>query len=146
MKDIRDTLFGVVEMEYLYRNVGKGSVTFQEWDDHVRYYRGRVTGKVLLFTSTDYLPSFYCIGSAGSRSLIGSVTTNATRNDIIFRNYTDAKDFFDWLRNRVLSGKNGGKPIQLATSELITFEGRDLKASDFSGNNPLKVQQYFRKD
>jgi len=146
MRDIRDTLYGVVEMEYLCRNVRKGSATFPEWDDHVMYYKGKVTRKVPVFTSEDYLPSFYCIGRDDSRSLLASTRSNGNRYDLVFRNYFEAQDFCDWLRNRVLTAKYPGKSIQLATSDLITFEGRDLTASDFSGNRLLKVQQYFRRD
>jgi hypothetical protein len=146
MRNIRDTLFGVVEMEYLYRNVRNGSATFQEWDDNVMYYKGKVTRRVPLFASGDYLPSFYCIGHDDSRSLLGATRSNGSRYDLVFRNYIDAQDFCDWLRNRILSGKYPGKPIQFATSDLIIFEGRDLNASDFSGNRLLKVQQYFCRD
>jgi len=146
MKSIKDTLFGVLEMEYLYRNVRKGSATFPEWDDNVVFYKGKVRSKVPLFTSDDYLPSFYCIGRDESRALLSSSRSGAQGNDLVFRSYRDALDLFDWLRNRVVAGKYSGKQIRLATSDIITYEGKDLTVSDFTGSNPLKVKEYFSRD
>jgi hypothetical protein len=146
MKDIKDTIYGVLEMDYLYRNVKRGSATFPEWDDKVVLYKGKVKKRVPLFTPSDYLPAFYCIGRDESRSLLTSSLPDGSRYDLVFRSYKDARDFFDWLRYRSVTGKSSGKPVQLATSDLITFEGRELNVSDFSGNKPLEVEPYFRRD
>ncbi|RPI43305.1 MAG: hypothetical protein EHM46_04190, partial [Bacteroidetes bacterium] len=58
-----DTIRALLEMEYVYRHVVRGWDTYQEWDDRVRYFRGKVTREVILFTRQEVLPTFHCIGS-----------------------------------------------------------------------------------
>ena len=50
-------------MDYVFRNVISGQKTFPEWDDRVKYYNGSVSKTIPLFTSDDYVPDFYCIGT-----------------------------------------------------------------------------------
>ncbi len=146
MKSIIDTIYGDMEMEYIYRNVKKGSVTFPEWDDKVVFYKGKVRSKVPLFTSWDYLPSFYCIGRDEGSTLLSSSRSGNQGNDLVFRSYREAQDLYDWLRDQVVTGKYSGKQIRLATSDIISYSGRVLSVSDFSGNNPLRVKEYFRRE
>ena len=60
---MKDTVYADLKMYYVFRHVINGQKTFPEWDDRVKYYRGRVSKTVPLFTNNDYVPDFYCIGT-----------------------------------------------------------------------------------
>ncbi|MFN8211563.1 MAG: hypothetical protein U0T33_11450 [Bacteroidales bacterium] len=146
MKNIRDTIFGLLELDYLFRNVKKGENTFAEWDDAVTMYSGSVSSKVPLFTSDDYLPSFYCISASGSDNLLSAKRGDLETCELIFRSYREARDFLAWTGSRVLAAENPGKAVHLANSDQVVISGRDLSPGDFSGPGKLIVREYFRHD
>lgn len=132
MESIKDTIFANLKMDYIFRNVLKGRRTFPEWDDHIKYYTGRVEKRIPLFTSSDYVPGFYCIGIYDIykvRDIIKLESPDNKDYPLIFSNHEEAEAFYDWLVYYLKTGNSDTKPL--------TIGGFALKLR----NNPLKSFQ-----
>lgn len=135
-RKIDDMIEADLKMDFVYRNVRRGSKTFQEWDDRVKYYTGTVTKTIPLFTARDYVPGFYCIGSLSEneeRDLVEMERGNGNQFPLIFSNYDEASAFCEWLLSCLAVNK--GKLIKIGdmslkfrnlylTAELLKNESR----------------------
>ena len=63
IRDLPDPIMATLEMEYIYRHVESGWKSYQEWDDRVAYYSGKVSKKIALFNKAEYLPGLCGIGT-----------------------------------------------------------------------------------
>ena len=139
----RDTIYGILDMNYIYRNVRCRAVTFPEWDDRVKYYCGHIKQKVILFTKEDYMPSFYCIGP-DPEHLIGTTRIpGKPASHLIFKNYNDAREFYDWLRSVTNNKKLARMPVILGTSDTVKLLGRNVWTDDFTGKDQVRINRYF---
>lgn len=101
-----------LEMDFVYRHVASGSDTFQEWDDDVEYYTGRVKKEITLLDTYDYLPPFHTIGiQSPARQIIMLKNGNGKSYSLKFSNYNDARAFHDWLL-RVAAADKDNLPLQ----------------------------------
>ncbi len=55
--DLPDFIMATLEMDYIYRHVESGWKSYQEWDDRVAYYSGRLSKQIALFNRDQYLPA-----------------------------------------------------------------------------------------
>ena len=141
MEEIPDTIYGTLELHYVYRHVRSGWKTFQEWDDHVEYYTGSIRKKIPLFHRQDYVPSFYCIGTEGQDRKI--VRAGPARTyPLQFRSYSDASRFFDWLRGHSDSREVPGDKITIGQDTLV-FDGIPLTREQVSYETGLKVMPVY---
>ncbi len=125
MENIKDTLFAEVKMDYVLRNVIKGQKTFPEWDDRVRYYKGSVTRTIPLFTSNDYVPDFYCIGTNKDSEGHGIIKIQAPLNRdyaLIFRTSKEAGAFYEWLADFFSRPENRNRPVSIGGYRLKFLE------------------------
>ncbi|MCK4748222.1 MAG: hypothetical protein KAT15_14330, partial [Bacteroidales bacterium] len=112
MEEAPDTIRATLVLDYVYRYVQSGWKTYGEWDDRVEYYTGTIIKEVPLFTSRDYLPSFYNIGIDYPEKHALRIRTGTDKEyPLQFRNYQDAKRFYDWLMS--LSDPASGDPIRI---------------------------------
>ena len=141
MENIKDTIYADLSMDYVFRNVLKGQKTFPEWDDRVKYVRGRVSKRVPLFTSADYAPDLYCIGTERSAHKRESIKLSDPGNeeyDVIFKTLQEASSFFDWMAHFFSLPSNTGKELKIGGS-VLRFSGSNLTYDLFSGQQGLKV-------
>ncbi|MDA3833264.1 MAG: hypothetical protein PF495_07685 [Spirochaetales bacterium] len=88
----------ILEMDYVYRHVAEGSDTFQEWDDDVEYYTGKVQREITLLDINDYLPPFHTIGVQSSPGEIIRLKSGTGKYYALkFRDYDQASSFHEWL-------------------------------------------------
>ncbi len=120
MDEAPDTLFAILSLDYIYRHVQSGWLTFAEWDDRVEYYQGSVTRKVPLFLKRDYLPSFYCIGSDQEGKKALKFRLSPEKEYLLqFRNLQDASRFLQWLQN---PARKQADPVYIGSSKLLYEE------------------------
>jgi hypothetical protein len=146
MVKTRDTIYADLSMDYVFRNVLRGQKTFPEWDDRVKYVRGRVSKSVALLTSEDYVPDLYCIGTdrpPEEREVIKMMDPGNKEIDIIFKTSTEASAFYDWMANFFSLAANKGKEIKIGLSTL-RFSGNDLTNDVYSGQPGIKVIPYCK--
>ncbi|TFH24511.1 MAG: hypothetical protein E4H10_10550 [Bacteroidia bacterium] len=118
-----DTLFAKLTLEYIYRHVQSGWLTYAEWDDKVEYYEGTVHKRVPLFTKQDYLPGFYCIGVEQEERIALKVKHENGKEYLMqFLNYPSASRFLEWLSNPV---REPLRPVFIGASQLI-FKGQPV--------------------
>jgi hypothetical protein len=139
---VRDKIYGILDMYFIYRNVKCRAATFPEWDDRVKYYCGHTKQMVTLFTKEDYMPPFYCIGP-DSEHLVGTTRIpGKPASHLIFRTYNDAREFYDWLKFTA-----GRKPSRISfvpsTSDSVKLGDRNVGPEDFSGKDQVKIRKYF---
>ena len=115
----------ILEMEFVYRHVSSGSNTFQEWDDAVDYYTGKVQKEITLLDIPDYLPPLHTIGIQGKERDILRVKTEGNKYYALkFRTYEEAVVFHEWLmlgadsKERDDTVKAGEYSLYLGTKEL----------------------------
>ena len=135
MENVRDTVFASLTMEYVFRNVINGEKTFPEWDDRVRYYKGRVSKEVPLFNSDDYVPDFYCIGTTRNtdgRNIIKTSSPSGKEYALIFRTNKEAVAFYEWLADYSAKNGNLNKAVTIGGTRLRFMDG-DLTGRIFSG-------------
>lgn len=128
IEKIKDTLYADLKMDYIYRNVVRGQKSFPEWDDRVRYYTGSVSKKVPLFTAVDYVPDFYCLGIEGDspgKSIIRLSAPDKKEYSLIFRSYSNAAAFLEWLSDYLAGSGNRNKPVVIA-GYTLKFREEDL--------------------
>ena len=145
MEEAPDELVATLEMEYIYRHVESGWDTYQEWDDRVAYYKGRVSREVKLFEKEDYVPVLYGIGSEGvsGRQWIRVRLAGGAEYPLQFLGIEDARRFYEKLTK--LSGKSVGVPGEaLMVGECTLLSGDAvLTAEDLAGGVPLKVMSRY---
>jgi len=118
-----DTLFAMLSMEYIYRHVESGWLTYAEWDDKVEYYKGTLHKRVPLFTKQDYLPGFYSIGNEkDERNALKFSRENGKEYLLQFMDYPSARRFLDWLSNPV---RDPLRPVFIGTIQLV-FKGQPV--------------------
>jgi hypothetical protein len=135
MENVKDTIYADLYMDFVFRNVFNGHKTFPEWDDHVRYYKGRVAKTIPLFTSDDIVPDFYCIGSDkyhDKKNVIRLSSQTSKEYNLIFRSYTDAVTFYEWLADYFARSENRNKTVNIDGYILKFMEG-DLKSETLHG-------------
>ncbi|MCK5068551.1 MAG: hypothetical protein KAR16_13980 [Bacteroidales bacterium] len=139
MENAPDTLFALLTMDYIYRHVQSGWLTYAEWDDQVEYYRGSVQKKVSLFLGQDYLPPFYCIGSDQEGKEALKYRKNPQREYLLqFRDYRDASRFLEWLQNPL---REQNKPVFIGSNELL-YRGDPITPDRVLGDQ-LKVMPVY---
>jgi hypothetical protein len=110
-------------VEYIYRHVESGWLTYAEWDDKVEYYEGTVHKRVPLFTQEDYLPGFYCIGvDLGERDALKLSIENGKEYLLQFLDYPSASRFMDWLSD---PRRDPLSPVFIGTNQLL-FTGQPV--------------------
>lgn len=131
-----------LEMDYVFRHVANGSRTFQEWDDAVEYYTGRVIKEIVLLDAEDYLPPFQCIGKpSGNKEVIRLLSDSGESCTLKFRNYPEAVSFLKFLyEERSLHGNTVG-PIR-AGNYTLSMSNEPLTYEDFPHN--LTVLPFFK--
>ncbi len=113
MKDAPDSIMATLEMEYIYRHVESGWKSYQEWDDRVAYFSGKVSKQVPLFCRDDYLPPLYCLGSEEKEAeAIRVRSASGMDYPLQFLNYREAQRFLDALRGRASAQ---GDPDRVST-------------------------------
>lgn len=147
MKDIEDTIYAELSMDYIYRNVAKGDKTFPEWDDRISYITGSVKDRVPVFTAADYVPGFFCIGSAGgdNKREILRIESQGSTYPLIFRSYGEALAFHKWLTwyfNKQDNPEKGLKPGGYA----LIYRGSDLTGKVFLSDASISLLPYYMTD
>jgi hypothetical protein len=135
MSDAPDTLYADLTLEYIYRHVASGWLTFAEWDDKVEYYQGSIDKKVPLFLKKDYLPRFFCIGTdQGGKNALKFWKTQEKEYLLQFRDRHDASRFLEWLQNP--EGKQSD-PVFIGSNKLL-YKGEPITPGEVL-ENQLKV-------
>jgi len=145
IEDIKDTIYAVLEMDFVYRNVVGGSKTFPEWDDRVKYYEGRVKKSIPLFTARDYVPDFYCIGSVNedkTRDLIKVKTSAGIIYELKFKTYSEAAAFYAWLMDFLVKNESPGKILKIE-GQTVEFRGNDLTYRQIIDDKGFSVKSYY---
>ncbi len=136
MEDAPETIVGKLEMEYVYRHVESGWKTFQEWDDKVAWYKGKVSKEIALFEKDEYVPPLYSIGSdLNGKRAVRVRTSTGTEYPLQFIGYAEAVRFLDWLLRPASSVKIGDYEF-IYGNELLTPES-------IGGEIPLKVMPVY---
>jgi hypothetical protein len=143
MKEIKDTIKAELVMEYVYRNVITGSRTFQEWDDRVKYYTGTVKKTVPLFTSHDYVPDLYCIGTeGGGRELLKIKSSDNSVYALKFRSYDEASSFYKWMMHYFKKYEVADNVLNIGGQQLI-FRGNTLTYNQIKGDIRFRILSYY---
>lgn len=138
-----DTIKAIIRMDFIYRNVGGGKRTFQEWDDRAKYFSGCVEKTFPLFTRSDYLPQIYCIGYDCNQRELVKIKDSADRLYALkFRTYKEASGFYEWLRYYISKKENQRKTVHIGGDTLI-FKNADLTGEQIDGNSCFKVMSYY---
>ncbi len=145
MEDVPEAIMGTLELEYIYRHVRSGWKTFQEWDDRVAYYQGRIKKQIPLFKKQQYLPALYCLGTdAGGKETVKIRTGTGQEYPLQFRNYREAARFFEWL---VISARDqedipADETISIGDHTLV-YMGRSLTRGALAAGSRLKVMPVY---
>ena len=135
MSDAPDTLYADLTLDYIYRHVASGWLTFAEWDDKVEYYQGSIDKKVPLFLKKDYLPRFFCIGTEhGGKNALKFRKTPEKEYLLQFRDYHDASRFLEWLQN---PSRIQSDPVFIGSNKLL-YKGEPVTPDEVLENH-LKV-------
>ena len=121
METVPNEISARLELEYIYRHVESGAKTFQEWDDRVAYYKGRVRREVSLFEREDFVPRIYGIGreEVTDARWIRVRTAEAVEYPLQFLEYDDAVAFFNFLANESGQLTEGSGGIHVGTNTLL---------------------------
>ncbi len=146
MEKLKDTIYAILKMDYLFRNVLKGRRTFPEWDDRIKYYSGTVTKTIPLFISDDYVPDFYCIGTdglPGKRDVLKLSAPSGKVYSMIFRTRPEATAFQEWLIHYFKNAGNNGKPLRIG-EQTLKFRDGDLTAGLFAEHSGFMILPLYR--
>jgi hypothetical protein len=145
MENIKDTIYADLKMDYVFRNVLNGRKTFPEWDDRVKYYTGSVLKRIPLFSSRDYVPEFYCIGTDNTSDKRDYIKLSSGNKSyaMIFRTHSDANSFYEWLIYYFMKVEHKGIPIKIGGYTLKLKES-DL-TNEMLGEYPgLRIIPYYK--
>jgi hypothetical protein len=143
MISVKDTIKVVLKMDFIYRNVGCGRRTFQEWDDRVKFFSGSIEKTFPLFTKNNYLPHFYCIGTeCPQKELVKIKTSGDKLYALKFRTYEEATGFYEWLVHYFSKKEHQGKAINIGGQTLI-FKNYDLTNEQITGDSCFRVLSYY---
>jgi hypothetical protein len=138
-----DTIKAVVKMNYIYRNVGKGRKTFQEWDDRVKYFSGNIEKIFPLFTGSSYMPHFYCIGTdCPQKELLKINSASGNPVTLKFRTYREATGFYEWLKYYFSKNGHKGKTVNIG-GKTVMFKDGDLTTDHVTGDTCFRVMTYY---
>ncbi len=149
ISDLPDSIMATLEMEYIYRHVSSGWKSYQEWDDRVAYYSGRVEKQVSLFNRDQYVPLIFCLGrdeevGEGEVEALGIRSSAGIDYPLQFLDYREAGTFLEWLKGSGSGSdeKDLSKTIK-AGSFILLWEGQPLKAGKISSLGNLKIMPVF---
>lgn len=149
ISELPDSIMATLEMEYIYRHVVSGWKSYQEWDDRVAYYSGRVKKQVSLFTRDQYVPLIFCLGRDeemvdGGVEAIGIRSSSGIDYPLQFLDYREADTFLEWL---MVSGSDSDEEKQTlpleAGSYTLLWKGQPLKAGKIPSMGNLKIIPVF---
>jgi hypothetical protein len=146
--EMKDTIFAELRMDYTFRNVLKGEKTFQEWDDHIRYYRGSVTKKIALLTREDFVPDLLCIGTGtepAGRETIRLLSPGNRVCSMVFRNSRGAGNFYEWLDQYLRRSENREKTVTIGGYKLLLGE-KDLTGALYLSHPDLNVNPIYSSE
>jgi len=139
MSDAPDTIYAELTLNYIYRHVASGWLTFAEWDDKVEYYQGSIGKKVPLFLKKDYLPRFFCIGNEqGGKNALKFRKTPEKEYLLQFRDSYDASRFLEWLQN---PSRIQSDPVFIGSNKLL-YKGETITPGEVLENR-LKVVSVY---
>jgi len=141
MKDIPDTLMAGLEMEYVYRHVESGWKSYQEWDDRVAFYSGKLKKQVAIFTKDQYLPMLYGLGTEGEGGEAMKIKPPGGQvYPLQFSDYHMALRFLEWLQERTMGEgrRDQSEPLKAVNCQLLLGE-RLVTPERLSSVNSLKV-------
>lgn len=131
ISELPDTIMANLKVEYIYRHVESGSKSYQEWDDRVAYYSGKLSKEVNLFHKSEYLPSLYCLGTEGEgKGVLKIRSLSGVDYPLQFRDYIEASRFLEWLLI------NGSPKVG---NHTLIFEGQALNPALVLSLSELKV-------
>lgn len=145
MENSMDTIYAELSMAYVFRNVLNGRKTFPEWDDRIKYYTGSITKTIPLFVSGDYVPEFYCIGinnTPDRRDLLKVSSPGKMIYSIIFKNYSEASAFCEWLNNWLMKTENKGNTLRIG-EHTMKFMDNDVTGQLISDFSKFRIMPYF---
>jgi hypothetical protein len=141
--DPEDTIKAIVKMDYIYRNVGSGRRTFQEWDDRVKYFSGSIEKTFPLFAGSRYLPHFYCIGTdCPQKELVRIKTASDNLITLKFGTYREALGFYEWLKYYFSKKEHQGKAVSIG-EQVLVFKNGNLTIDHILGDSCFRVLSYY---
>lgn len=139
MSTAPDTLYAILQLDYIYRHVASGWNTFAEWDDKVEYYQGSLSKRVPLFSKKDYLPRFFCIGSDHDGKDALKILKNQEKEYLIqFRDRSDASHFLKCLQK---PSRRQSYPVFI-DSNILLYKGDPISPEEVN-QNQLKVMPVY---
>lgn len=145
ISDLPDSIMATLEMEYVYRHVISGWKSYQEWDDRVAYYSGRVSKQISLLSRDQYVPRIYCLGlDREDGEALGIRSASGMDYPLQFLDHRAAGSFLEWLS--VFGSDQGeGHPstyIKVGSYALL-WKGQPINPSSLSSMGGLKVKPVF---
>jgi hypothetical protein len=138
MEDAPDTIHARLQVEYIYRHVQSGWKTYQEWDDKVEYYSGKMEKVVPLFTRRDYVPDFFCLGlEVPEKKIVTIKSSHGREYPLQFANYHDASRVLEWILAR-----SGQDTIEVSRHTLM-FGGIPLTGDEIPMLEQFKVMPVY---
>ncbi len=151
MEHVPDSIMAILEMEYVYRHVESGWKTFQEWDDRVAYFSGKVSKQIPIFLKAEYLPSLYCLGVEGAeneeneKETIRLSSASGAEYPLQFLDHQEAQRFLDGLY-RAASAPGGVErvalPLEIGAHTLM-LGSQPLTPAMVSSNKNIKVMPVY---
>lgn len=147
MENVPDSIMAMLEMEYVYRHVESGWKTFQEWDDRVAYFSGKVIKQIPIFLKEDYLPTLYCLGVQGvgnggnEKETIRVKTVSGEEYPLQFLDHREAQSFLDWLTTTASAPGGADRvalPFEIGACTLLSGD-RSLTPAMVSSMKKLRV-------
>jgi hypothetical protein len=136
--NIPNSITANLDFNYVYRGVkGRGSKTYYEWDDRVSYYGGNIRKPVNLFSKKDIFPDFYSIEKRGIKIKIKDTTDTNDMKELVFLNYENAKDFYNWLLKYPCKEKHKVNEEKNKEREKLTTTEKDENTPIIIGNYNL---------
>lgn len=142
MEHVPDVIFATLTLEFIYRHVESGWKTFQEWDDRVIYYEGKISREVPLFDKDEIAPRFFCIRTETDEGeLVRARSLSGEEISLKFRNYGEATGFLEWLSIHTgQAGEGVSSPIKAGK---FTFWCGNRQLFCGQGSLDFRVTPYF---
>ena len=145
LSDLPDSIMATLKMEYIYRHVESGWKSYQEWDDRVAYYSGKLSKEVSLFHKGEYLPPLYCLGTEGEGKEVLKIRSfSGVDYPLQFLDYSEASRFLEWLSalSSAPDRENIGIPIKAGNHTFI-YEDKLLNPEMLFSLPELKVMPVY---